>query len=176
MPIVVVSAKTSDVPDQVKGDAIGIIDWLEKPIDQIDLLDSIRRAIRFGHADVPCILHVEDDADVRHVVAAVVGDRARIVPAASFQEAKECLNNGDFDVVVLDLSLPDGAGEDLLPLLRQDGNRSIPVIVFSAREFSAGTADNIEAALIKARTSNEALLEAIQSAIHGRQGMVGPTA
>lgn len=176
LPIVVVSAKTSDVPDHVKGDAIGIIDWLEKPIDQIDLMDSIRRAIRFGHADVPCILHVEDDADVRHVVAAVVGDRARIVPAASFHEAKECLNNGGIDVVVLDLSLPDGAGEDLLPLLRQDGNGSIPVIVFSAREFSAGTADNVEAALIKARTSNEALLEAILSAIHGRQGMVRPTA
>ena len=169
LPIVVVSAKTSEVSDQVKGNAIGIIDWLEKPIDQIDLMESIRRAIRFGRADVPSILHVEDDADVRQVVAAVVGDRARIVPAASFREAEECLNREDFDVVVLDLTLPDGAGEDLLPLLHQDGNGSVPVIVFSAREFSAGAARNIEAALIKAWTSNEALLEAIQSAIDGQK-------
>lgn len=81
-----------------------------------------------------------------------------------------------FDVVVLDLPLPDGAGEDLLPLLSRQGQGSIPVIIFSAREFSAGAAENIEAALIKARTSNEALLDAIRSAMQKRDRMIGSAA
>jgi len=88
LPIVVVSAMTSEVPDRVKGDAIGIIDWLEKPIDQTVLMGSIGKALRFGYADVPRILHVEDDSDVRQVVAAVVGDMATVVPAANFRQAE----------------------------------------------------------------------------------------
>jgi DNA-binding response OmpR family regulator len=67
--------------------------------------------------------------------------------------------------VILDLMLPDGKGEDLLPLLKGPDKAAIPVIVFSAREADAEAVSTIEKALLKSRASNEDLLETVRATI-----------
>ena len=57
-----------------------------------------------------------------------------------------------------------GNGEDLLPFLNQHGDHSTPVIVFSSIEASKEKTRDIEAVLLKSKTSNEDLLETIRSA------------
>ena len=71
----------------------------------------------------------------------------------------------EFDLVILDLMLPDGVVEDLLPRLKGPGRSPTPVIVFSSKEVSRETADGIRAALVKSQTSNDELLQVIHSAI-----------
>ena len=168
LPIVVVSAKAIEGKKELNGHAFGIIDWIQKPIDQKYLNATLLRAIRSGSDYKPHILHVEDDLDVAQVVSKLVDDIATVTLATSLAEGKELLRSQSFDLVVLDLMLPDGAGEDLLTESHKSGAESPPFIVFSAKEIQSSTiSDDIKAALVKSRTSNEKLVSTIRAAIEG---------
>lgn len=159
LPIVVVSAKAAQSSEQVEGSAFGITDWLAKPIDQEQLLRAVQHAT---DQDGPLrVLHVEDDPDVTEVVSAILHEDAEITRATSLREATERLEAQRFDLVIIDIGLPDGSGLDLLPVV----NRAAPgaaVAVFSAHEIDKETAHRVDAALVKARTSNEELLDTIR--------------
>lgn len=169
LPVVVVSAKSAEDNGFVNGNAVEVVDWLTKPIDAERLLADLRRALR-STAQKPRILHVEDEADVTQVVAGIVGDLGTIIPASDLREARRLLEAEHFDLVILDLILPDGAGEDLLPLLHRLDRPATPVIVFSAREPSTDMAEAISASLVKTRTTNDTLLEAIRTLIQTPDG------
>ena len=99
----------------------------------------------------------------------------RIVYAAkTFGEAERRLANERFDLVILDLMLPDGVVEDLLPRLKGPGRSPTPVIVFYSKEVSRETADGIRAALVKSQTSNDALLQVIHLAIEKGKEVAEP--
>ncbi len=95
----------------------------------------------------------------------LVGGVADVTPAATQEEARRLIQEKRFDLVILDLLLPDGSGEDLLCELRRSSNSKVPVIVFSAREPSTHLADRIAASLIKTQVSNDDLLEVVKSAL-----------
>ena len=160
LPVVVVSAKASEGRRALNGGAVNIVDWMDKPIDAERLLKDLRGLARYGD-DRPRILHVEDDPDVASVVQAVVEDVAEVEVVATLAEARRRLAGDNFQLVILDLTLPDGNGEELLPLLRHNTGGSIPVVVFSASEIEADLAESVNKALVKSLTSNEQLLDSI---------------
>jgi PAS domain S-box-containing protein len=168
MPVVVVSARAEQGRRELNGGAIGVIDWLVKPIDQERLQEALRRAVRpvdgGDPADRPTILHVEDDADLREVVGAIIEQAADVERAQDLAEARAQLARRRFDLVILDLALPDGSGMDLLPLL---GSLSppTPVIIFSAHEVDSPVASRVASVLVKSQTSNRELVEKIQSVL-----------
>jgi DNA-binding response OmpR family regulator len=110
-------------------------------------------------------LHVEDDSDVRQVVALMFADVADLTAADCLREARRRLEEEVYDLVILDLTLPDGSGLDLVPYLTRPSGQVIPVVLFSAREVTADVARRVDAALVKTRTSNEQLLETITALI-----------
>jgi PAS domain S-box-containing protein len=165
LPVIVISATARSSSNTIVGDAIGILDWLEKPIDHDRLSTGLRQAIWHSHNTEPSILHVEDDPDVLTIVSTLVDGMASITPVATFSEAKNHLNKNTYDLVILDLMLPGGDGEDLLPLLNNENGVSTPVIIFSAKEIPHETANSVHAALVKSQTSNEELTESIRSVI-----------
>lgn len=78
------------------------------------------------------ILFVED----HEALAEAIGSGLRragfaVDDAASLFEAREALGLASYDLVVLDIGLPDGSGIDLLAELRETGGA--PVIVLTAR-------------------------------------------
>jgi PAS domain S-box-containing protein len=169
LPIIVVSVRAGEGRTDLDGGALGVVDWLAKPIDEGQLLAAVRRAVRGGHSDGDGlrILHVEDDPDLQRVVAAIVAGDAQVEPAFTLAEARRRLVEESFDLVILDLALPDGSGMDLLPLL---GNLTppLPVLIFSAHEVDGEVADRVASVLIKSRTSNRMLLETIRSVLASR--------
>jgi PAS domain S-box-containing protein len=169
LPIIVISAKAKEGKKELNGDAFGIVDWLEKPIDESMLVKTLRLTLSDNNQGKPLVLHVEDDIDVITVVSTIVGDFGEIIPATSTRKAKELLKKLDFDMVILDLMLPDGAGEELLPWLRRSDDSMIPVIVFSAREIQTEVAESVTAALIKSQTSNASLLHVIRATIEANR-------
>ena len=173
LPIIVVSAMASDGADMLNGDAIGIIDWIEKPIDKARLSDQLSRALSSARKEKANILHVEDDPDIIKIVSELVAGYASVVPAMTLAEAKQKLQKQTFDLVILDLTLPDGTGDELLPLLNKNGNIQPPVIVFSAKEVSRQGSEQFMAALIKSQTTNEKLLGTIRSSIESGQQAQG---
>jgi PAS domain S-box-containing protein len=118
------------------------------------------------------ILHVEDDRDLQRVVAAIVGQDAEVEFALDLAAARERLAGERFDLVILDLALPDGSGLDLLPLLGSL-DPSTPVLIFSAHEVDAAVADRVASVLVKSQTSNRELLEGIRTAL-GRAWHASP--
>jgi DNA-binding response OmpR family regulator/nitrogen-specific signal transduction histidine kinase len=172
LPVIVVSALAAETEGELAGDAVGIIDWLDKPIDQERLVRGVKWATRVYTGARPRILHVEDEEDVLRVVAAVLGQHAQVTAARSLREARALLEREHYDLVLLDLMLPDGSGGDLLPQLNTSNRGCIPAIIFSADDISPELASKVSATLVKSRTSNESLAETIQGLIRA-SGLAG---
>ncbi len=165
LPIVVVSLSAIEARDEMNGDAIGVIDWLAKPIDPERLERTVREAVWRSNGHRPRVLHVEDDADLVEVLRGLVAAEAEVVGAGSLAEARERLAAERFDLVVLDVGLPDGSGVSLIPeLVREDGTR-IPVVLFSGDDVSDEVAGAVAEAFVKSRTPTDALLEAVLAQI-----------
>jgi PAS domain S-box-containing protein len=115
------------------------------------------------------ILHVEDDPDLRQVVAAIVEPEAAVERAGSLEEARSLLAEERFDLVILDLALPDGSGLELLPFLH-GLIPPTPVVLFSVHEVSEEVSRQVAAVLVKSRTSNRQLLTAIRETLAAERG------
>lgn len=80
------------------------------------------------------LLVVEDDALTAHSLLQALSTLGHTVDSfATFQEAQAALAVDSFDLVVLDLGLPDGDGLQLLADLRHHG-ATTPVLVLTARD------------------------------------------
>lgn len=78
------------------------------------------------------ILVVEDDARIRlELEDALTGAGFTVMTAATLSEAQQALQH-DFDLMVLDLGMPDGDGLDFCRNLRR-GQRALPVLILTAR-------------------------------------------
>ena len=165
LPIVVVSAKVEQGQLEINGD-VSNIDWLAKPIDQQRLLNVVQQQLccvrQERHSRV---LHVEDDADLHDVICAMAGETFEFDLAQTLEEARIKLKQQLFDVVLLDIGLPDGSGWDLLPDIRM----SLPeakVVILSGEDMSAQERDRVEAVMLKSRLSSQELLSGISARIH----------
>jgi DNA-binding response OmpR family regulator len=161
LPVVIVSAYMEEGRKAINGDAFGILDWLEKPIDEARLKKALARATELFEGRKPRILHVEDDQDIFQVVQAALSDRADVIQSDTLSDARNRIRNEKFDLLLLDIGLPDGSGLELLPVLRGTPHAATPVVVFSAQEISPRTARHVQAALLKSKTSNEELVSTI---------------
>jgi DNA-binding response OmpR family regulator len=83
------------------------------------------------------LLAVEDERELSELVKANLGRHGFAVDlAATLADARACLRTNVYDVILLDLQLPDGDGLDLLRTVR-DAGRTIPVIALTARDTIA---------------------------------------
>lgn len=79
------------------------------------------------------VLLVEDDRELRNTLRdALAVEGYEVFTAASLSEGLALLQHTPVDLVLLDLTLPDGDGDTLLATLRK--RQATPLIVISARE------------------------------------------
>lgn len=90
------------------------------------------------------VLIVEDDAAVARLVRDQLESRGvGVISADSVSTGREALVRGEFHVVILDLTLPDGSGFEVLSTLRASGS-SAHAIVLTDAESEADRVDAIE--------------------------------
>src|SRR5262245_58398465 len=78
------------------------------------------------------VLIVEDSAEVRSLVSkAIAKDGHELATAANASEADELLDRSAFDLVILDLGLPDGDGLHICRRLRAAGAQ-MPILILTA--------------------------------------------
>ena len=159
---VVVVTASGERPTGLAIGAFEIADWLVKPIDSQRLLDAIGGQTLPDA--LPVILHVEDDTDIRRIVQTLVEQVAKYEAASSLAAARECLANGRYDLVILDVTLDDGDGTTLLPQI-ESLKPAPPVLLFSAREAGDDIARRVNAALVKSGASNTELLDTVRRLI-----------
>ena len=85
---------------------------------------------------MPAILFVEDDATIAMGVEySLKQDGFQVSLAYRLEEARDLLKRQPFDLVLLDLGLPDGSGYELCKEIRAAGDT--PIIILSARDEEA---------------------------------------
>ncbi|MBQ6704462.1 MAG: response regulator transcription factor [Opitutales bacterium] len=79
------------------------------------------------------LIYVEDNATIRERVAEVLRTNGfSVEEAATAADAQRVFSEENFDLVLLDILLPDGNGLELLRELRRGKNADVPVIILSA--------------------------------------------
>jgi len=79
------------------------------------------------------ILIVEDTLELAHSLKSFFRlEKNQVEIAVDLEEAKHFLSVSHFDMILLDITLPDGDGRDFLRALR-NSNNNVPVIVMTAR-------------------------------------------
>jgi signal transduction histidine kinase/CheY-like chemotaxis protein len=134
IPVVVLSVLSSTLRPQLTGDAQG---WVQKPFNENLLFAELGRVLHQGEGPAYVLL-VEDDEDLASVLIASFQDAAVHVDHASTRQMaiRQCITRPP-DLLILDLTLPDGDGFSLVEWLRQQPTlRSLPLVVYSGREIS----------------------------------------
>ncbi|OEZ00924.1 histidine kinase [Stenotrophomonas sp. BIIR7] len=182
IPIHVVSA----MDHSHKALSLGAVGYLGKPATREELagvLDSLERRLSQRPRRV---LVVEDDAvqldAVRELLA--VAD-VETIGARSASECLQALEQHSFDCMVLDLTLPDASGFELLELLTEKSVHALPpVIVYTGRVLSQAEEMRLgrssSSIIIKGARSPERLLDEVTLFLHkvvsdlpeSQQGMI----
>lgn len=82
----------------------------------------------------PVALLVEDDELVsRSIRSLLERNRIEVYTAADGQEALDLVDRARFDIVLLDLMLPDVNGFQFLRALRHTDQQDVPVVVVTSR-------------------------------------------
>ncbi|MCW8417466.1 response regulator [Fluoribacter dumoffii] len=158
LPIIVLSVIAETGKELSNGDAVSIVDWLDKPIDFNKLLFSINKIQKDNSK--PHILHIEDNKDTQEIIRTLLEKYARVSTANNLNEAQEMLKKDKYNLIILDLFLPDGNGADILPLISK---YHAPVLVFSDTKINEDCSKYVSQALLKSNSSNEILVNTIQN-------------
>lgn len=77
------------------------------------------------------ILVVEDEAKIRKIINSYLKEDYEIFEAVDGQEALEIFKNIDFDLIILDLMIPEISGEEVCQKIRQVSET--PIIMLTAK-------------------------------------------
>ena len=143
LPVIVVSACSEDAEQHLTASTLGVIDWLNKPIDEERLRRAVSLATSRNRKTKPRLLYVEDDADLVEVVRTMLGDAVALTVASTVAEARNCLEREVYDLAILDVGMPDGSGLDLLKQLKGDQEEATSVIIFSGEEIGEDLAQMV---------------------------------
>ncbi|MDB5360345.1 MAG: Histidine kinase [Rhodospirillales bacterium] len=168
LPVIIVSARAEEAHAEVNGSVLGILDWIGKPINPHRLTQALAGAMRPVGTGKAHILHVEDDEDLALVLNHLVGSRAEMTSVRTQREAAALLDREQFDLIILDLGLPDGTGYELLTRLTAHKlHRLTPVLIFSAQAPDPDRTRQVADVLLKSLTSNTLLLDHIEALLAG---------
>ena len=91
------------------------------------------------------IFLLEDDETLgRGIAMALTGPETEVTCRTSLAKAREALTEERFDLLILDVNLPDGSGLTLLRQVREEGD-AVPVILLTANDLELDEVTGLEA-------------------------------
>jgi len=116
----------------------GAISYINKPVGREALQEEFKRIQKFLMGGKRSLLVVEDDMAQRESIVALIGNAdIHMVTVDTGAAAMEALESARFDCMVLDLTLPDVSGFDLLDRIGANERlRDLPVVIYTAKELS----------------------------------------
>lgn len=167
LPVYVVSAH--DAYDTTKFH--GALNFLEKPVTEEQLENAIAAIYKMQGNSLKKVLVVEDDTSLALSIKHLLGEEGlEIHIAENGQSALNKIEKIVFDLVVLDLGLPDITGSQLLEHIRSSQIDLPPLIVYTGRELTRKEYESIQyytsSVIIKNVRSDERLLEEARLFLH----------
>jgi len=120
----------------------GAISFVHKPVKQAELDNILDDISAFIERDIKHLLLVEDDdKQLTAMSALLAGNDVKIITAQTGAEVLQILRADHVDCMILDLTLPDMGGEDILAAIQQGGDsinqgQLLPVIVHTGKDLS----------------------------------------
>ena len=162
-----ISSRPSTRP--IGASAMGAVGYLsQKPVTRHDLLQAIEALVPKAITRSARFLVVEDDAvTASSVVRLLEAEHLEAYRVSSAEEALAAIRLERFGCMILDLSLPEMTGLDLLQALRDEGIVGVPkVVVYTARALSRAETMALEAyaeaVVLKDGSSAERLLDEVR--------------
>ena len=150
----------------------GAIGFFSKPISQDNFEGAFQRIEGFINRDIRSLLLVEDDDTLRKSICKLLdGNDVTIREVGNGRAALDLLAAQSFDCMILDLTLPDMTGFELLNRLDTDENLSkCPVIVYTGKELTEEENNELlkyaESVIVKGVKSPERLLDETALFLH----------
>ena len=161
-PIIVVAGDPDRGRSDVRSSRLNVLRWLNKPVAFEPLIDLLKNAIARPPRQRARVLHVDDDYDVLALVNQELRSIADVVSVDSVKSARCTLATDRIDLAVLDISLNEESGLDLLPDLRGNFGGPIPVIIFSTNGAGFPCDEQVQVALSKMNSPLESLAAAVR--------------
>ncbi|MFI5152972.1 MAG: HAMP domain-containing protein [Chitinophagales bacterium] len=142
-----------------------------KPLDNASLDKLFDEIIFFSKKESKRVLVVEDnEADASQIFKFLKDDKVNPTLVSTGKDAVSEIQDQDYDCIILDYSLPDISGADLIDKVIANRKNMIPVIVYSARDFNQEELHQINRlshnVLLKGANSIEQLLEETVLQLH----------
>jgi len=173
-------ARTQDIPvhflsgkdERKKALDLGAIDFLAKPVSQEQMLGAFAKIETAIETNVRRLLVVEDSA-IQHESIRELFDQkgVQITAVTSGEAALKALGDTVYDCMILDLTLPDMSGFELLEKLHgNDDYEAVPVVIYTGKDLTRDEearlrkyADRI---ILKTERSHERLLNEASLFLH----------
>lgn len=128
-PVIVVTAYTRERTVEAAHQE-GAIEVLSKPVDLDTLLDTVKRLIESKSR----VLLVEDEDELRSNLVEIfdIWSNFSVAAVATQQEALSLINENEFDVIIIDIRLPDGDGIQLAQTIQQRLGSRCPAFLFTS--------------------------------------------
>jgi HAMP domain-containing protein/signal transduction histidine kinase/CheY-like chemotaxis protein len=167
IPIYVISGEENRVLALKRGAR----SFMLKPIDNESLDELFKDVQKFNGSKEKSILVVEDnEIDSSQIAKLMKEDYVTVTIAPTGEKAIEDIKNNEYDCIILDYTLPDMSGLELIQKVSKAKPKLTPVIVYSAKDFNrqelAQINLNSNAVLLKGVNSIEHLLEEVVTHIH----------
>nr|WP_245844830.1 HAMP domain-containing protein [Noviherbaspirillum humi] len=127
----------SSSSERERGLRQGAISYLVKPISRERLEEEMARVQQYLNRGKRNLLVVEDDELQRQQIVSLIADSdVDITAVDTGARAMDALKSRRFDCMVLDLTLPDINGMELLEGMgKDDALRDVPVVVYTAKDL-----------------------------------------
>ncbi len=176
VPVQVISAEDNTRLAREMGAAGALL----KPVDREALQATLANLKDKFASELRTVLVVEDNELQRESLRQLLAsDTIRVVGVDNAAAALEQLRSTTFDCMVLDLSLPDASGYELLERMAADDAYAFPpVIVYTGKAISAEEEQQLRkysrSIIIKGAKSPERLLDEVSLFLHQVEGRLPP--
>jgi signal transduction histidine kinase/CheY-like chemotaxis protein len=174
------NSSTKDIPvfvvtvveNEAKALALGATAFHAKPIDRAWLLAQLQTTLVRDHGQ---ILIIDDDEISRYLLKGVLGASGyRLLEARGGNEGVRLAKEIKPDLIILDLSMPDLSGFEVLDLLKRDPETlQIPVVIYTSQRLESGERERLQAAadIVPKETQSRELTEARFAEALARAGL-----
>ncbi|HEV2355006.1 MAG TPA: response regulator, partial [Puia sp.] len=139
----------------------GARSFLLKPLENEALDELFEDILSFHRKEGRRILVVEDnELESSQIGNMLRSDNIQVTIAANGKAALQENDVKDFDCIILDYTLPDISGIELMRQVSENKRKLTPVIVYSAKDFDKKELNHLH------RTSNTILLKGVNSLEH----------
>ncbi len=128
----------SGVADERRGLRSGALSVLHKPVTKDQLAGALSEIETFLSREARRLLVVEDNDTAREAILELIGNGdVESTGVSSAEDALALLEKEEYDCLVLDLTLPDMSGVELIDAIRErPALHRLPIIIYTGKELT----------------------------------------